>query len=74
MSSVLMWDDLSPQRMRTQGDPDLQSRVKLGLVHLQVSEDGEDGEDSRVVVAHNGPASRRYDVVSLQHQVVQRLL
>lgn len=39
-----------------------------------MSEDGEDGEDRRVVVAHYGPASCRHDVVSLQHQVVQRLL
>lgn len=61
-------------KQRDWSDFDLQSGVKLRLVHLQVSEDGEDGEDGRVVVAHDGSASCRHNVVSLQHQVVQRLL
>lgn len=39
-----------------------------------MSEDGEDGEHRRVVVAHDGPASCRHNVVSFQHQVVQRFL
>lgn len=60
----------SEHRKRCRGDADLQSCVKLGLVHLQVSEDGEDGEDGRVVVAHDGSASCGHNVVSLQHQVV----
>ena len=52
----------------------LEGAVEVRLGVLQVLEDGEDGEDGRVVVPHDGPARRRHDVVSLQHQVVQRLL
>lgn len=55
-------------------DQDLQGGVKLRLVQLQMPQDGKDGENSRVVVTHDGSTSRRHDVVSLQHQVVQRLL
>lgn len=46
-------------------DSDLQRGVKLWLVHLQVSQDGEDGEDSRVVVSHDGPACCRHNVVPI---------
>lgn len=53
---------------------DLQRGVELRLVHLQVAQDGEDGEDGGVVAALDGSASREHDVVSFQHQVVQRLL
>lgn len=53
---------------------DLKRRVKLWFVHFQVSEDREDGEDGRVVMSHYGPTSCRHNVVSLQHQVVQRFL
>lgn len=55
-------------------DPDLQRGVKLWLVHFQVSQDGEDGEDSWVVVSHDGPACCRHNVIPIQHQVVQGLL
>lgn len=65
---------LLQKTQRERRDEDLQRRVELGLVHLQVSEDGKDGEDGRVVVAQYGSASGGHDVVSLQHQVVQRLL
>lgn len=50
---------------RTWRDRDLQRGVKLWLVHLQVSQDGEDGEDSWVVVSHDGPACCRHDVVPI---------
>lgn len=39
-------------------EPHLQRAVKLGLVHLEVPQDREDGEDGRVVVPHDGPARR----------------
>lgn len=52
----------------------LERGVKVWLGLFQVPEDGEDGEDSRVVVSHDGPACCRYYVVSLQHQVVQGFL
>lgn len=52
----------------------LQRGVELRLGHLQVLQDGEDGEDGGVVVAHDGSAGCRHNVLALQHQVVQRFL
>lgn len=56
------------------GRSDLQRGVELRLVHLQVPQDGEDGEDGGVVTSLDGSASGEHNVVSFQHQVVQRLL
>ena len=52
----------------------LEHLVKLGLGLLEVPQDGEDGEHGREVVADDGFPGSRHDVLSFQHQPIQRIL
>lgn len=52
----------------------LQCGIEVGFGLFEVAQDGKDGEHGRVIVSHYGSTCRCDDVISIQHQIIQRLL